>query len=160
MNTIPSLQKLFFPLIILMLFYAIIGMALFSGASKYRCAEITESETIYTTYCGASLYQCPGNQTCVYVEHETDRGLYTLENQYNLVTFDNIGNALLTMYHFIYNTNFSIIRGKFTYFINPYVSSLFFISSSIIFCYIFSNLIMVSMSKAYIEEIESKAVKE
>lgn len=40
MNTIPSLQKLFFPLIILMLFYAISGMALFSGASKYRCAEV------------------------------------------------------------------------------------------------------------------------
>jgi Ion transport protein len=38
-NTIPSLQKLFFPLIILMLFYAIAGMALFSGASKYRCVE-------------------------------------------------------------------------------------------------------------------------
>lgn len=36
-NTIPSLQKLFFPLIILMLFYAIAGVALFSGASKYRC---------------------------------------------------------------------------------------------------------------------------
>lgn len=42
MNTIPSLQKLFFPLIILMLFYACIGMALFSGANKYRCAEVDE----------------------------------------------------------------------------------------------------------------------
>ena len=57
------------------------------------------------------------------------------------------------MYHFIYNTNFNNIRAKFTYYINPYVSSLFFISSSVIFCYIFSNLIMVSMSKAYIEEV-------
>lgn len=38
MNTIPSLKKLFFPLIILMLFYATAGMALFAGANKYRCA--------------------------------------------------------------------------------------------------------------------------
>ena len=37
-NTIPSLRKLFFPLIVLMLFYATIGIALFSGANKYRCA--------------------------------------------------------------------------------------------------------------------------
>lgn len=64
------------------------------------------------------------------------------------------------MYHFIYNTNFSVTRGKFTYYVNPYIASLFFVSSSVIFCYIFSNLIMVSMSKAYIEEVESKAVKE
>ena len=46
-----------------------------------------------------------------------------------------------------------MVRGKFTYYVNPYISSLFFISSSIIFYYIFANLIMVSMSKAYIEEI-------
>jgi hypothetical protein len=68
MKTIPSLKKLFFPLIILMLFYAIIGMALFSGSNKYRCAEKNEEGiTKYTTNCGASLYTCPKNQQCVYV---------------------------------------------------------------------------------------------
>lgn len=161
MNTIPSLQKLFFPLIILMLFYAIAGMALFSGASKYRCAEIDEHhEVTYSTYCGASLYECPHHQKCTYVENVADRNLNSSENQFDLVNFNNIGNALITVYHFLYNTNFSLVRGKFTYYINPYISTLYFISSSLIFCYIFSNLIMVSMSKAYIEEIESKAGKE
>lgn len=70
-------------------------------------------------------------------------------NQYNLINFESIGNALLTVHHFVYNTNFSLTRGRFTYFINPYISTIFFISMSIIFFYIFSNLIMISMSKAY-----------
>lgn len=39
-HTIPSLQKLFFPLVIIMLFYAIVGMALFAGADHMRCQSV------------------------------------------------------------------------------------------------------------------------
>jgi len=50
---------------------------------------------------------------------------------YNLVNFDNIFGGLFTVYHFIYNSNFNKIRGKFTYFINPYISSIYFLSLSV-----------------------------
>lgn len=77
-------------------------------------------------------------------------------NQWNLINFQNIGNAMLTVYHFVFNANFSLIRGRFTFFINPYISTLFFLSMSIFFFYIFANLIMISMSKAYMHLIEHK----
>jgi len=70
-----------------------------------------------------------------------------------LINFNSIYNALLTVHHFVYNTNFTLIRGKFTFFINPFISSLFFVSMSVFFYYIFSNLIMLSMSKSYMEQL-------
>jgi hypothetical protein len=54
----------------------------------------------------------------------------------------------------MFSSNFHAIRSKFTYFINPYISSVYFVSMSIFFFYIFSNLIMISMSKAYMEQID------
>lgn len=38
-RTVPSLQKLFFPLVIISLFYALTGMALYSGSSHYLCRQ-------------------------------------------------------------------------------------------------------------------------
>ena len=83
----------------------------------------------------------------------------TPENQYNLVNFDNIVSALLTVYHYVYNTNFTLIRAKYTHYINPYISSFYFITLSLSFFYIFANLIMISMSKAYMEQITHKLAK-
>ncbi len=77
-------------------------------------------------------------------------------NQFNLVSFEDIGHALLTVYHFVFVTSFSLIRGKFTSFANPYVSTVFFVSMAVFFFYIFANLIMISMSKAYMHEIENQ----
>jgi len=36
-STIPSLQRLFFPFVIITLFYAITGMALYSGSTYFLC---------------------------------------------------------------------------------------------------------------------------
>lgn len=36
-STIPSLQRLFFPFVIITLFYALTGMALYSGSTNSLC---------------------------------------------------------------------------------------------------------------------------
>ena len=36
-TTIPDLGKVYFPLLIFMTFYAILGLILFSGATEYKC---------------------------------------------------------------------------------------------------------------------------
>lgn len=128
-------------------------MALYSGSSYYLCKQEINNVTSYTGYCGASLYECPSGQTCVQVDELPQPAKW---NQWNIINFHNIGHALLTVYHFIFNTNFSLTRGKFTQFINPYISTLFFLSMSIFFFYIFANLIMISMSKAYMHQIDAK----
>lgn len=59
LGTVPSLQKLFFPFIIITLFYALTGMALYGGSSYYLCQKVTNGAVSYTGYCGSSLYNCP-----------------------------------------------------------------------------------------------------
>jgi hypothetical protein len=138
---------------IIMLFYSLTGMALFSGSDHFVCRETLNGVFVYKGFCGSSSYVCPGVQECVEIAGSLPPAVW---NQYNIINFNNIGNALLTVYHFVFNSNFSLIRGKFSFFVNPWVSNIFFISMSIFLFYIFSNLIMISMSKAYMQLLATK----
>ena len=41
-TTIPDLGKIFFPLLIFILFYSVLGLILFSGATEYKCRATEE----------------------------------------------------------------------------------------------------------------------
>jgi len=66
------------------------------------------------------------------------------------VSFDNIFHAILTVYHYVFLSNFSGIIFKFARNINPYLTTFYFVSMAVILFYIIANLIMISISKAYI----------
>lgn len=152
-RTVPSLQKLFFPFLIITLFYSLAGMVLYSQSVYQLCQKDQEGPPVYTGYCGSSFYTCPSGSSCVVVSELPEPASW---NQFNLISFEDIFHSLLTVYHFVFVTNFSLIRGKFSSFINPYVSTLFFVSMAVFFFYIFANLIMISMSKAYMHEIDNQ----
>ena len=65
-RTIPSLQRLFFPYVIIALFYSLTGMALYSGSTHWLCGrQLSSGVWEYKGYCGSSSYTCPLDLSCV-----------------------------------------------------------------------------------------------
>jgi hypothetical protein len=75
------------------------------------------------------------------------------------VNYDNIGSALLTTYHYVFLSNWTNIKYKFSRYLSPYITSLYFFTLAIFLFFILANLNMITICKAYIEkekEMEKK----
>ena len=74
------------------------------------------------------------------------------ENEYGLVGYNHMGNAFLTTYHYVFLSNWTAIKYKFSRYISPYIASLYFFTLAIFLFFILANLNMITLCKSYIEK--------
>jgi hypothetical protein len=141
-----------------MSFYAITGQQLFLGANEFKCRVTPHPVNgnwpeVYTNLCGASFWQCPSNSYCgnphdygLPADPEEESRLF----ERGLVGFDNFFRALLTVYHYVFLSNWTGIIFKFSRYISPYLTTFYFVSMAVVLFYILANLIFISLSKAYL----------
>lgn len=79
------------------------------------------------------------------IEGEDKRSL-----EFNLLGFDNFFKAMLMVYHYVFMSNFSGNIFKFSRYINPYLTTFYFVSMAVVLFYILANLVFVGLSKAYL----------
>ena len=118
MKALPDLGENFINIFSSMVFFAIIGLHLFSGAFEYRCRQTPEpvdgewllAEGIPYM---CSTYECPENTFC---GAPNDKGIPWDENERDIVemnfgvtNFDSILWAMLTVFHYVRATGWSSI---------------------------------------------------
>ena len=54
------------------------------------------------------------------------------------------------VYHYVFMSNFSGNIFKFSRYINPYLTTFYFVSMAVVLFYILANLVFVGLSKAYL----------
>lgn len=59
---------------------------------------------------------------------------------------------MLTVYHYVFLSNWSGIIFKFSKYINPYLTVFYFLSMAVVLFFILANLVFISLSKAYLEK--------
>jgi hypothetical protein len=164
-TTIPELGKIFFPYLIFVLMYSVLGLILFMGANESRCRLTPEPvdgewpEESGGPFCGSGMYKCQAG----YCGSPTFYGLpvnltekYEYNNQFGLVSYDNVAYAVLTTYHYMFMASWSAIMFKYSKFMNPYLTFFYFFTSAIFLFFIMSNLNMITICKTFIEKEKSK----
>lgn len=73
-----------------------------------------------------------------------------------MVSFENIGSSFLVVYHYVFLSNWSAIMYKFSKFVNPYMTTLYFFTMALFLFFIMSNLNMITMCKTFIEKEKEK----
>ncbi len=105
--------------------------------------------------CSASAWHCPKDTYCGNPNDyglPADPGESKRSNEYGVVGFDNFLQAMLTVYHYVFLSNWTGIIFKFSRYISPYLTTFYFVSMAVVLFYILANLIFISLSKAYIEK--------
>lgn len=77
---------------------------------------------------------------------------YEYGNEYGLVSYDNIGSAFLTTYHYVFLSNWTSIKYKFSKYLSPYITTFYFFTLALFLFFIMANLNMITICKAYIEK--------
>jgi hypothetical protein len=117
------LGQILIPILFFMLFYAVVGLHLFSGLTEMRCREGHEPEggewvasEEYPNLCG--IWQCPHELTCGSpADHGLPRNYHENDSEsffYNFSTFDDFFKSLFVIYLFINITGWT----GTTYFVN------------------------------------------
>ncbi|KAL4468538.1 hypothetical protein ABPG74_005041 [Tetrahymena malaccensis] len=166
-SSFQHLGKTFFPLICVILLYAVVGMSFFQGHVESRCrltehpephSDIWEVDESNQYPCGA--LECPKGTFC---GNPADYGLpfnkteakhETLLFGYNL--FNSIEWALFAVYNFLMVTGWVQTTYMYWRAQDKAVSAIYFVSLVLFLSQIISNIILATLYEGFIDETSIK----
>ncbi|EAR90588.2 cation channel family protein (macronuclear) [Tetrahymena thermophila SB210] len=166
-SSFQHLGKTFFPLICVILLYAVVGMSFFQGHVESRCrltehpehnSDIWEVDESNQYPCG--VLECPKNTFC---GNPADFGLpfnkteakhETLLFGYNL--FNSIEWALFAVYNFLMVTGWVQTTYMYWRAQDKAVSAIYFVSLVLFLSQIISNIILATLYEGFIDETSIK----